>query len=88
MFNVIVHQYNANQKVHQAEWLRSKIQLTADAGHNVEKEEDSSIICGIEMRYNIPEITLGFPQKIGQLYAEDLDIPLLGIFPKDAPTFN
>jgi len=54
MFNVITHQGNANQKMHQAEWLRSKIQLTADSGHNVEKEEDSSIIGGIEMRYNIP----------------------------------
>lgn len=65
MFNIIIIQVNANQKIHQAEWLRSKFQLTADAGHNVEKEEDSSIIGGIEMRYNIPEITLGFPQRIG-----------------------
>jgi len=32
---------------------------------NEEKEEDSSIIGGIGMRYNIPEITLGFPQIIG-----------------------
>jgi len=65
MFNVIIHQGNANQRIHQAERLRSNIQLTADAGHHVEKEEDSSIIGGIEMRYNILEITLGFPQNIG-----------------------
>jgi len=65
MFNIIIHQGNENQKIHQAERLRSKIQLTADAGHHVEKEEDSSIIGGIEMRYNIPEVTLGFLQKIG-----------------------
>jgi len=63
MFNIIIN--HANEKIHQAEWLRSNIQLTADAGHNVEKEEDSSIIGGIGMRYNIPEITLGFPQIIG-----------------------
>ena len=33
---------------HQAEWLRSKIQVTADAGKDVEKEEHSSIAGGIE----------------------------------------
>jgi len=38
------------------------------------------------MRYNIPEITLGFPQNI--VYAENLATPLLGIFPNDAPTYN
>jgi len=65
MFNVIVHQGNANQRIHQAERLRSNIQLTADAGHHVEKKEDSSIISGIEMRYNILEITLDFPQNTG-----------------------
>jgi len=64
MFNIIVDHGNANQKIHHAEWLRSKIQLTSDDGHSVGKEEDSTIISGIEMTYNILEITLGFPQKI------------------------
>ena len=33
--------------LHQSEWLRSKIQVTADAGEDVEKEENSSIAGGI-----------------------------------------
>jgi hypothetical protein len=32
---------------HQSEWLRSKIQVTADAVKDVEKEEHSSIVGGI-----------------------------------------
>jgi len=55
-----------------------KNQLTADACHNVEKEDDSSIIGGIEMRYNIPEITLGFPQKIGHSICCELIYPCPG----------
>jgi hypothetical protein len=34
------------------EWLRSKIQVTADAGEDVEKEEHSSIAGGIASWYN------------------------------------
>jgi hypothetical protein len=30
-----------------SEWLRSKTQVTADAGEHVEKEEQSSIASGI-----------------------------------------
>ena len=52
----------------------------------MEKEEDPSIIVGIKMRNNIPEITPDFPLNI--VYAEDLNIPLVGIFPNDAPTYN
>ena len=37
---------------HQSEWLTSKIQVTADAGWNVEKEEHSSIVGGIAGLYN------------------------------------
>jgi hypothetical protein len=36
----------------QSEWLRSKIQVTADAGVDVEKEEHSSIVGGIAGLYN------------------------------------
>jgi hypothetical protein len=32
----------------QSEWLRSKTQVTADAGEDVEKEEHSSVAGGIE----------------------------------------
>jgi hypothetical protein len=37
---------------HQSEWLRSKIQVTADASKDVEKEESSSIVGGIASLYN------------------------------------
>jgi hypothetical protein len=30
--------------LHQSEWLRSKTQMTVDAGEDVEKEEHSSIV--------------------------------------------
>jgi hypothetical protein len=58
MFNIFNHQGNANKKQpwdstsHQSEWLRSKIQVTADAGKDVEKEEHSSIAGGIASLYN------------------------------------
>jgi hypothetical protein len=35
-----------------SEWLRSKMQVTADAGENVEKEEHSSIDGGTASWYN------------------------------------
>jgi hypothetical protein len=34
------------------EWLRSKIQVAADAGEDVEKKEHSSIVGGIARLYN------------------------------------
>jgi hypothetical protein len=37
---------------HQSEWLRSKIQVTVDAGKDVEKEGHSSIVGGTESWYN------------------------------------
>jgi hypothetical protein len=41
--------------LHQSEWLRSKIQVTADAGKDVQKEENSSIAGGIASLYNHSE---------------------------------
>ena len=41
-----------NSTSHQSEWLRSKTQVTADAGEDVEKEEHSSIAGGIASWYN------------------------------------
>jgi hypothetical protein len=38
--------------LHQSEWLGSKIQVTADAGEDVEKEEHSSIAGRIASLYN------------------------------------
>jgi hypothetical protein len=58
MFNILNHQGNANQNnleipLHTSQkWLRSKIQVTADAGKDVEKEEHFSIAGGIASLYN------------------------------------
>ena len=38
--------------LNQSEWLRSKIQVTADAGVDVEKKEHSSIVGEIAGLYN------------------------------------
>jgi hypothetical protein len=47
-----VENFFSDSTSHQSEWLRSKIQVTADAGENVEKEEHSSIAGGIASWYN------------------------------------
>jgi hypothetical protein len=53
MFNILSHQGNTNQNDpeilphNQPEWLRSKTQVTTDAGEDVKKEEHSSIAGGI-----------------------------------------
>ena len=43
---------NLNSTSYQSEWLRSKTQVTADAGEDVDKRENSSIIGGIASLYN------------------------------------
>jgi hypothetical protein len=40
---------------HQSEWLRSKTQVTTDAGKDVDKEEHSSIVGGTASLYNPSE---------------------------------
>jgi hypothetical protein len=58
MFSILYHQGNANQNNPEilphtsSDWLRSKTQVTTDAGEVVEKEEHSSIVGGIESWYN------------------------------------
>jgi hypothetical protein len=78
MFNILNHQDNTNQsnplvpphtsaagsKI-QNEWLHSEIQMTADTGKDVEKEEHFSITGGIVRSYKPLEISLAVPQKIG-----------------------
>jgi len=49
----------------QSEWLRSKTQVTADVGEDVEKEEHSSIAGGIANCTTTLEISLEVPQKTG-----------------------
>jgi hypothetical protein len=43
---------NLDSTSHQSEWLKSKTQVTADAGEDVEKEEHSTIACVYINWYN------------------------------------
>jgi hypothetical protein len=43
---------------HQSEWLGSKIQVTADAGEDVEKEEHSPLLLGLQACTTTLEISL------------------------------
>ena len=53
MFNILNHQGNAKQNNPEIPLhTRSKTQVTADAGKDVEKEKYSSIADGIENWYN------------------------------------
>ena len=62
MLNILSHQGNANQNnpetlyaSHQSEWLRSKTQVTANAGEDAEEEEHFFITGGIASWYNHSE---------------------------------
>jgi len=57
MFNILTHQGNANQKTPRfhltpVRMTKIKIQVTADAEEDVEKEEHSSIVGGIADWYS------------------------------------
>jgi hypothetical protein len=58
MFNILSHQENASQNDLEipphtkSEWLRSKTQVTEDAGKDVEKKEHSSVAGEIASWYN------------------------------------
>ena len=61
--------------------------MTADAGVDVEKEEHSSIVGGIADLYNHSgNQSGGSSEKLDIVLPEDPAIPLLGIYPEDAPT--
>jgi hypothetical protein len=63
--------------------------MKEDAGEDVEKEEYSSIFGGIASWYNHSGNQSGCSsEKLNIVLPEDPATPLLGIFPKYAPTYN
>jgi hypothetical protein len=87
MFNILSHQGNANLTtlrfhLHLSEWLRSKTQVTADVGKDVEKEEHSSAAGGIASWYNHSGNQFGHSTTRGPSYTTP------GIYAEDAPTCN
>nr|AAQ96234.1 LRRGT00021 [Rattus norvegicus] len=66
-----------------------KLQVTADAGEGVEKEEHT-LHCWWDCKLVPPlwKSVWRFLRKLDIELPEDPAIPLLGIYPKDAPTYN
>jgi len=52
------------------------------------KRNTPPLLLGLQTGKTILEISLEVPQKIDIELPEDPAIPLLGIYPKDAPTYN
>jgi hypothetical protein len=63
--------------------------MTAGAGKDLEKRNTPPLLVGSQGGTTSLEISLVFSHKIGHIVLpEDPDIPLLGIYPEDAPTCN
>jgi hypothetical protein len=62
--------------------------VTADSSENVEKEEHSSIVGGIASVQPLWKSVWQFLRKLETVLPEEPAIPLLGIYPEDAPTYN
>jgi hypothetical protein len=62
--------------------------MTADAGKDLEKEEHSSIICGIASWQTLWKSVLCFLRKLDIILPRDPAIPILDIYPEDVPTHN
>jgi hypothetical protein len=71
---------------HQSEWLRSKIQVTADAGGDVEKENSSLLLVGCKLVQPLWKSVWWLLRKLDIVLSEDPAIPLLGIYQEDVPT--
>jgi hypothetical protein len=64
--------------------------VTANAGEDVVKEEHSSVHCWWDCKLVQPlwKSVWWFLRKLDIVLWEDPEIPLLGIYPEDAPTGN
>jgi hypothetical protein len=94
MSSILNNQGNANQNnpeipphTSQSEWLRSKIQVTADAGEDMEKR-GTLIHCwwGCKLVQPLWKSIWQFLRKLDIVLPEYPAIPLLGIYPEDVPT--
>ena len=72
--------------LHLPEWLRSKTQVTAHAGKDVEQGEHSSIAGGNRKMQTISESSLLVAQKTGNSSTSRLSYILLGNMPWDCST--
>ncbi len=65
-----------------------KTQVTADAGKDVEKRNTPPLLVGLQAVQPLWKSVWWFLRKLDIVLPEDPAIPLLGIYPKDAPTCN
>jgi hypothetical protein len=62
--------------------------LTADAAAVVEKDNTPPFWGGLQSATTTLEIVWWFFRKLDIVLPEDPDMPLLGTYPEDAPTYN
>ena len=87
--NSILHRVRkSNLQIHLSKWLRSKTQVTADAGQDVEKEEHTSIFWwDCKLVHSLWKSVCLFIQNYTYYYLRT-QIYHSGIYPKDAPVCN
>jgi len=76
---------------HQSEWQKSKTQMTADAGFWQECGEIGALLSYwwvFKLVQPFWKSVFQFLRKLDIVLSEDLAIPLLGIYPNDAPTYS
>ena len=61
--------------------------MTADAGEDAEKEEHFSTVGGVANWYKLWKSVWQFFRKLDIVLPEDPAIPLVGMYPKDVPTY-
>jgi hypothetical protein len=94
MFNILSYQGNANLNdwksiFHLSEWLRSKTQVAAHAGKDVEQGDPSPHYwCECKLVQPLWKLIWRFHRKLGIDLLQNLDIPLWCIYPRDTPSYH
>ena len=70
------------------EWLRSKTQVIAHTGEDVEQGEHSSIVGRSANLYNLWKSIRWFLRKLGIVLPQDPAIPLLDTYLKAVPLYD
>jgi hypothetical protein len=73
---------------HQLKWLRSKTQITADAGKGVEKGMLFHFWWDCKLVQPLWKSVCWFLRKLAIKLPQDPEVPLLGLYAEDALTFN
>jgi hypothetical protein len=96
MFNILSHQGNANQNnpeipPHTSQNGMAKMKNSGDSRRCQGREEKGTLLhcwCDYKLVQPLWKSAWQFLRKLGIVLLEDPAIPLLGIYPEDAPTCN